>query len=366
MNYRTELFKLCKKLQKDKEAQKIQRLVHDMSVSIENQDTGFFKDCLHGGFAYLAKQSNSQFQGYLYVDEHLNGVELPIPLKAERVTESERALLERGHRTLLRFVELCLEELKVKENLVADAANPYFLFPEVSFSTSAAPLLSDEELQPAVRAFQTGKAYQAMLAFDLEKMFEKLQRQDLQKLIAVMEREIGQSYDEEEVPEDIQKFSLRLNAQRDKQDAASYLMSGVIILAALKSSLTIGCQMLYEAICGGDLIVLDNDNVISIEKSTSNTLFRSCKVLMQGLYVSTVSQGVRNVVLLDCDPSETRHLHEFGMVIGMTESVKRDLGATTRFTFVILDDEMNPIHNLTNHIIRTRIPEMRPSVGRQK
>ncbi|HIZ74031.1 MAG TPA: hypothetical protein IAA05_00705 [Candidatus Blautia excrementipullorum] len=109
------------------------------------------------------------------------------------------------------------------------------------------------------------------------------------------------------------------------------------------------------------MIVLNNENVIAIEKSSSNALCKSCKVLMQGLYLNPISQGVRSAVLLDCAPSETRHLHEFGMVTGMTKSIKRDLGETTRFTFAGLDDELNLIHNLTNIITRAKVPEMRAS-----
>lgn len=361
MSYRKEIFKLCKKLQKDGETQKIQRLVHNMSVSVEHREAGIFHGSLHGDFAYLAKRSNSQFHGYLYLDEHLEHIEPQIPLNVEHLTEGERALLERGHRTLTRFVELCLGELKEKEPLAAEAADPYFLLCEVSCSAAAEPLLSDKELQPAVDAFQKGKIYQAMLAFDLEKLFQKLQREDMRQLIVAMEKEIGQSYDEEEVSENMQKFSLSLHGKKIRLSAAEYLMSSVAILAALKSSLTTSCQMLYEAICGGDLIVLNNENVIAIEKNFSNALFKSCKVLMQGLYISTISWGVKSVVLLDCDPSETWHLHEFGIVTGMTESIKRDLGETTRLTFAVLDDELNPIHNLTNTIIRARVPGMRTS-----
>lgn len=361
MEYRKEIFRLCKKLQKDGEAQKIQLLFHNMSVSVENRNTGVFHGSLHGDFAYLAKRSNSQFHGYLYLDEHLDHIELPIPLNVEHLTEGERALLERGHRTLTRFVELCLGELKEKEPLAAEAADPYFLFREISCSAAAEPLLSDKELQPAVDALQKGKIYQAMLAFDFEKLFHELQRENMLQLIAAMEREIGQSYDDEEVSENMQKFCLSLHGQKGRLGAVEYLMSCIAILTALKSSLTISCQMLYEAICGGDLIVLNNKNVIAIERSSSNVLCKSCKVLMQGLYLNLISQGVRSVVLLDCDPSEARHLHEFGMVTGMTESIKRDLGETTRFTFAVLDDELNPIHNLTNTIIRAKVPEMRAS-----
>ena len=359
MDYRKEIFRLCKKLQTNGEVQKIQHLIHDMSVSVEHRETGIFHASLHGDFAYLAKRCNSQFHGYLYLDEHLEHMELPIPLKVEHLAEDERAFMERGHRTLTRLVELCLGELKEKESLAAEAADPYFFLHKVSCSATAEPLLSDEELQPAVDAFQKGKVYQAILAFDLEKLFQKLPRENMLQIATVMEKEIGQSYDEEEVSEDMQKFSLSLYRQKGMLDAVSYLIACVAILTSLKSSLTISCRMLYEAICGGDLMVLNNENVIAIEKSSSNALFKSCKVLMQGLYINPVNQGVGSVVLLDCTPSETRHLHEFGMVTGITESIKRDLGETTRFTYVVLDDELNPLHNLTNAIIRAKVPEMR-------
>lgn len=64
------------------------------------------------------------------------------------------------------------------------------------------------------------------------------------------------------------------------------------------------------------MIVLNNENVIAIEKSSSNALCKSCKVLMQELYLNPISQGVRSVVLLDCAPSETRHLMSLAWLRG--------------------------------------------------
>ena len=39
-NFRTEVFKLCKKLQKDQISQKIGDMIHDMSVVVESKEVG--------------------------------------------------------------------------------------------------------------------------------------------------------------------------------------------------------------------------------------------------------------------------------------------------------------------------------------
>ena len=65
-NFRGEVFKLCKILQKNKDAKHINELVHNLSVSVERKETGEVRHTLHGDFAYVAKHSHNQFQGYLF------------------------------------------------------------------------------------------------------------------------------------------------------------------------------------------------------------------------------------------------------------------------------------------------------------
>lgn len=132
-----------------------------------------------------------------------------------------------------------------------------------------------------------------------------------------------------------------------------------ILIITLKKSIETICQLLYEAICGADLLVLNNDNIIHIENCSSNIICKLYKVLVQGTHINRMSDGVRSVLLLDCDPAHGIHIHEFGMITAITHSYTRDMGDTTKYTFATLNEEMIYIHNITNEIIKIRLPDIR-------
>ena len=83
-------------------------------------------------------------------------------------------MIEQGHKTLTRFIDLCLSDIASESNEVADSMNPYFLYKEVSVSENVSTLLSDEELIPAISAFKNGRVYKVLMDANFIKMFKKL------------------------------------------------------------------------------------------------------------------------------------------------------------------------------------------------
>ncbi len=354
-NFRGEVFKLCKFLLNSDRAKKIGSLIYDLSVSTENVQTGIIKHNLHGDFAYLAQHSNNQFQGYLFVDDNIDTLEFPMAFKVEHLSKDERILIEQGHKTLMRFIEMCLEEINKESEMIAEAMNPYFLFKSVKCDPSADSILTDAEMHPAVKAFKEGPVYQTLINSKFEYIFKKIDKSALQALIGTTEREINMSYGEE-IPSDLRDFSIRLMGQH--KDITDIMLSFTILMFALKESLRIACQLLYEAICGVDLPVLNNDNIINIENQTSNMLYKEYKVLIQGILLSHTGKSVGSILLMDCDPTDKVHLHEFGMITALTQNFTRDMGETTKFTFITVNEELISIQNITNSIIKVGLPEI--------
>ena len=78
--------------------------------------------------------------------------------------------------------------------------------------------------------------------------------------MAVIEKEFSTGYNED-IPSDLSALSMRLlNKQLNAPDI---LYAYAIMIYALKESLRMACQLLFGAICGGDLVVLNNDNLIN-------------------------------------------------------------------------------------------------------
>lgn len=353
-NFRGEVFKLCNILLNNEKAKAIGSLIYDLSVSTENVQTGLTKHRLHGDFAYIAQHSNNQFQGYLFVDDNIDTLEFPIPFRVEHLSRDERILIEQGHRTLIRFIEMCLEEINKESKVVAEAINPYFLFKNVKCSPSVISILTDEEMSSAVKAFKEGSTYKALIDSKFEYFFEKIDRSALQALIGTTEKEINMSFGEE-IPSDLRDFSVRF--MRAHKDITDIMLAFTILMYSLKESLRIACQLLYEAICGVNLQVINNDNIINIENQTSNTFYKEYKVLIQGILMSHTGRSVGSILLMDCDPSDKVHLHEFGMITSMTQNFTMDMGETTKFTFITVNEELINIHNITNSIINTGLPK---------
>lgn len=105
-NFRTEVFKLCKKLQKDEASQKIRKMIYDMSVVIESNEIGEKFTDSRNDFAYMAKHSNTEFHGFIFLDENIEKIDIPNFFNVEHLSSAERILIEQGHKTLTRFIDL--------------------------------------------------------------------------------------------------------------------------------------------------------------------------------------------------------------------------------------------------------------------
>lgn len=355
LSFRNEVFNICKKLQKNEDAKAIREVIASLNLIKENKETDEIQRCLHGDFAQLAKQSNNQFHGYLFVDDNVDKIQLPAVYKIEHLTKAERALIERGHKTLIRFIELCLSDISKKSKIVSDAMNPYYLFKGVTLSKDIKPLLDDNEYEKLVQAFKNGKVYKALYDSDIALFFNKVNLTQMQSLIGVINKEFSTSFNDD-ISSDLKSLSLRLmNNQMDAPDA---IYAFTILIYALKETLGMACQLVFGAICGGDLIVLNNDNLINIEKRTSSQICNYYKVFVQGCLFSIASHLIGDVLLMDCDDSNDMHIHEFGMITSTTIQFSREYGQTSKISFVTVDEELIPISNITETILRHGLPKM--------
>ena len=352
-SFRQEVFRLCKKLQKNETAQKVKSVIYNLSVSVESKETGTIKKNAHGDFSYVAQHSNTEFHGYLFLDDSIGEIDLPKILSVNHLSSEERLLIERGHRTLTRFVELCLSDIEEKAHVVAESMNPYFLYREVNVSEMIEPIVSDEELLPAVIAFKSGDVYKMLLASNFTKLFEKIDISSMRVLVGTVEKEVNQSLDENET-KDLKEFSLRLVSKLNNITDIMFAFS--ILMFALKKSLELSCRLFYRAICGVDLFVLNEENIINIEKATTNTICKFYKVFAQDLPFDYTRSEMGSILLIDCDTPYGSHIHEFGMVIAETINLLGELGQTAKYSFVTVNEELIHIHEITGEILKVGLP----------
>ena len=348
-NFRTEVFNLCKLLWKKSASNEIRDLIKGMSVIVENKETGEKTECLHGNFAYIAKHSNNEFHGYIFLDDNIEGQQFPPFFKPEHLTSRERQLIEQGHKTLTRLVDLCLSDIAGKSKIVSDSLNPYFLYKDVNISNDTASILSDEELMPAVTAFKNGKTYKALMDSDFEKLFNKIDIERMHWLIHSMESEINQSLGED-VKKDLSDFSMKLHTKLN--DITDVMFAFSILFLALRSSLKFCCRLLYRAICNVDLLVLNDDNIINIEKRAITVVSEFYKVMAQEFFIDYTGSEMGSILLIDCNPPTGVHIHEFGLLIAQTTNFGGEFGPSAKYSFITVNDELIHIHKLVEEVIK--------------
>lgn len=355
LSFRNEVFALCKKAQKNMAAKEISNTIMALKITKGNISSGEIPRNPHGDFAQLAEHSNNQFHGYLFVDDNADKIQLPAFLSIKRLSNEERKAIEKGHKTLTRFVELCLNDMRGKSPIIADAISPYFLYKSVTLNNDSISLFEDSEYDNLVKAFKNGKVYKSLYDSDIDCFSQIINKNNLQALMTIMEKEFSTGYNED-IPSDLSALSMRLlNKQLNAPDI---LYAYAIMIYALKESLRMACQLLYGAICGGDLVVLNNDNLINIENKTSSQICNFYKVFVQGALFSVVGNLVGDVLLMDCDDSTNNHIHEFGMVTSTTIQLAGEFGQTSKISFVIVDNELIPISNITNTILSHGLPKI--------
>lgn len=354
-DFRSELFSLCKSIQEKDCAQQIRQLIYDLSVVTAKTGIGNCKP-LHGDFAQVAQHSNNEFLGYLFLDENIDSISLPKFFKVEHLSTDEHALLERGHRTLIRLAELCLNDICSKSQVVAAAMHPYFLYKPIVISADASSFITDEEFQPVISAFKRGKVYQSLMATDFAALFGQIDIDHMRLLIGSIDKEISQSLSED-VARDIKEFSLKIDSKFNNITEVMFAFS--VLISALRSSLALAFRILYRAICGVNLFVLNNDNIITIEKNTTTVLCHYYKVFSQDIAFDFSSSEMGSILLLDCDPPYGPHIHEFGMLVSQTINFAGEFGQSAKYSFVTVNEEMIYIHYLTNEILRIGLPEIK-------
>lgn len=352
--FRNEVFNICKKLQKKDKSREISSLVKELTVTIEDKETGEIKNNKHGEFAYIAKHSNNQFHGYLFVNENIETINKLEPFKVESLSQEEREIIEIGHRTLSKFVKLCLEDFELKSIPIAESMSPYAMFKKVNFDSSGEMLLSEEEMKPAVDAFKKGSIYQTLLNSNLTTLFKNTPFEQIIALIDITGKEIQKSYDD--FDSDIEQFSLvKTNGCENIKDVTICVS---VLMFALKESLRMACNLFYEAICGDDLIVLNNDNIINIENTSSNRVVKRYKVLIQDIYHHIAGDSMGSVLLIDCETAYGTKIHEFGMIVASTISFAGEMGYTTKYTFLTVNEELISINIITDFILEKGLPKI--------
>lgn len=355
-SFRSEVFSLCQKLAGSKQAHEISRVIHDLSVSPEEDVLRSLTKGKHGDFAYVAKQSDTEFQAYLFLDDNLDRVSLPDCFRVEHLLTSERILIENGHATLVEFVKECLSDISNECEIAGRMMEPYSLHKDVEISGSAKSLLTRNALQGAVKAFKETPAYISFISSNILEVFKQAATETVLDLFSALDNSM-QLCLKARIPNDIKDFSHRLALRTYESEDAFF--APTLLMFSLRQSLKTAIHLMFRAICGVNLFVLNENNIIKIESQSSDATCDRYRVLAQGVEFDTAGNSAGDVLLCDFSFNNGKHIHEFGFVVSETVSFSKECGETSKFSFVGLDDSLNLLRPLIQQIIQANLPPIK-------
>lgn len=346
--FRDEVFGVCKKLKKNEKAKKIQGLLNKLNSVSTDRNTKSITNHVNGDFAMVARQLSNQFHGYLFVDSNIESINSQKPFAVEKLSQEERKIFEIGHGTIMAVVEKCLEEITIELPNVGNVMNPYSLLKDVDYDTNNEVLLSDEEIEKLAASFKGSGVYKTFFNSNILKEVEKIDVNSLRLVVGSLEKTISKTcYDPTNT--DIELLWKKINSKSIGE--GERLFGTIILLYALRFSLSVTCQLLYEAICGMSLIVIDNNNLINIETNQTNCVGEFYKVLVQGGFSTSSNGGVGEIAILDCEWSSDRRIHEFGLILKSTISISSETGNTSKYFIAVLNEELISINQIVKSII---------------
>ena len=140
MDFRSEVFKLCKAIQKRAET----NIVNETYLRLFTSKS---EECVipqYSMFHEAAKHGNNQFYGYLYANEHtddyktvLQGIK-PLP-------DKDIQIFARAHATIYALIKECVKELEISNPRIAKVLDPYSKYRPI---TAPAGVDFEEEYRP--------------------------------------------------------------------------------------------------------------------------------------------------------------------------------------------------------------------------
>ena len=353
-NFRDAVFKLCKKLSTNSHAKEVRDLIHSLSLTTENCEkvSVVIKRPPHGDLAYIGSHQGIQFLGFLFADESVEEINKRGPFNATSLDDDERLIIERAHNTVSLFLNSCISKITEKYAKAAILINPYSQYRSPNLRCDAGSFLSDDDIEECVEAFQGGKIYKKIITNEALRLFDKIEPSIIHRLVSVQNKQFNDDLDS--ITNETEEYFHRLYNGSEPRPA-DVLMLYTIYCYALRKSLGLAVQMLYEAIMGHDMPVMNNDNIIELTDHQNSIVYEKYIILTQEVMLGFSGSSVGSIALLSCDPSDTYHIKQFGQVIAMTINLVSEFGSSSKVTMITVDEELNPIHRFTEAIMQTNL-----------
>ena len=339
--FRSEVFDLCKSLRSMDQFDGLRQTIASLRLSSNDFVIDPKIDVCTNGIRLRA-----EFYGILLAYQKKLSSFPSVEEQRIRLTDHELSAIAFGHSFISRFVEMCLADIAEKNSAIGKMLSPYSFFvpindvPEYSIDTSF--------FDNAVKSFKDSTVYHSIVDTNVLIAFENIPESAIRDLFGALYKEIIHA-PLDTVSSEILSLKVREQNYRPNQkvNPADAIQLISFKLVALREMLSITTSLLYDAILGSDLIVIDENSLINIENTASNAIYSYKTILIQGGLLCPYNDILNTVFLLDIDNDRTK-IHDFGRAVSSTFNYEKGNGETTKLTFCLLDEELNPVSNLTS------------------
>ena len=350
--FRDAVFDLCKRLSTHPESERIRKTIHDMMVfsEFDGNDSKSIKRPSHGDLAHIGLDQRVQFLGYLLADESVEDINANSPFHVTHLATEERLIIEEAYKTIRLFIDLCIDEIKGKYPKASMLLDPYCQYNQPKVADGVISFLNEDDFQGCIETFKNGKIYKQIINNSTLQIIEGFDKNTIKQIEYLQNKQF--SDDLKSASKETIDFFRKIDTV-SKIDTADILMAYTIYCRALRRSLEIAAQMIFEAIMGEKMTIMNVDNIIDLTDHHSDIVYEKYVVLIQDVLFRSIGKRTGSLALLVCDPTDEYHIKEFGVIVALTVSFQNEYGSTSKVTIVTVDDELNEIHTLTDAIMKT-------------
>ena len=340
--FRNEVFDLCKTISVMDQFENLRKTLSSLSFTHSESKFNPKADVCYNGIRLRA-----EFYGLLLAfQKHLSSFPNVDP-DSISLTESEYTNLTYGHLYISKFIELCLDDISSRNSAIGKILSPYSFFYPINEIPAGNIDLSIFE--NAVKSFKDSSVYRYIMESNALEAFSKIPEDRIRDLFGLLYRDIIQSppdaISDEIVSLKAREKNFKPNQQVNPIDALQLIS---FKLVALREMLSAATSLIYDAILGNDLTIINEENLISIKNNSSNAICSYKTILIQGDIMRPYNDSLNTIFLLNIDNGKAV-IHDFGRAYSSTISFGNENGTTTKLSFCVLDEELNPISNLTNN-----------------
>ena len=340
-SFRSEIFNLCNTLSAMDQFSDLRNTMASLRISSSETNYDPKTDVCINGIHLL-----SEFYGILLAFQYKLCSFPSVETSRIALSDNEYRNITFGHYYISHFIEMCLADIKHQNSIIGKMMSPYSFFKPIEDIPTFS--IDSSIFENAVKAYKNSTVYRSLIDSQALVAFNGVPEDTIRMLFNTLYREIIR-VPTDKVPKEILSLKLReqsfLPNQRINPIDALQLTSYKLL--ALREMLSIAASIIYDAILGRDLIVIDENCLITVENNSSNAIYSYKTILIQGGLTCPFNDILNTVFLLNINNNRAK-IHDFGRAYSSTFSFANENGDTTKLSYFVLDEELNPISNLTN------------------